>query len=130
MPKELRCVFFEADEMRAALVQFLSQRGEITSFADLPRIAWVRTERGVGAEAALGRGPPLRVSPEHVMAAVLLFCRRNHIPLAMRAGKRLDAFQDGLALVTVKNLNGKPEGDGPRLDPAFREAVTALLAEV
>ena len=105
MVQEVRSILFNAEECHAAATTLL-----------VMRVRGLRPEQVVGLEfgSAVTACATLRTSAgaetthlltsEDLMSAVLLFCRRAHIPLSTRSHKRLTLIAGCLALTTSINL--------------------------
>ena len=106
MVQEVRSILFTAEECQAAVATLLVMR-----VRDLRPEQIVGLEFGAmasNARATLRNDAGAQIAyvltAEDLMSAVLLFCRRAHIPLSTRSHKRLSLIAGCLALTTSINL--------------------------
>lgn len=118
MPKEVHYYLFSRDELHVALTLYQHARGEKIPPDAVPGVRLSGGPGGPSATLALadGDGAPRQVfdyDQDQLLGAVVLFCKAQRIPLAVRANKRVELAGDGLALVATLNAEpGVPERQG------------------
>jgi hypothetical protein len=109
---EVRYIVFSPDEARAALISFLQKQGTVATPNDILALDFVGPNdapsslmqlRGRSATELTALGPP------YLIAALLLYCGDQGIPIRRRAEKRVELSINGLTLVlTSDKPNGSP----------------------
>lgn len=108
MPAEARYIVFSLEEINALMRRYAHARS-----LDLPEGRLARIERGDDGFALTfvtdySRKHTLEVAGSVVMAAVLLDCRYQRVPVARGFSKRLEALGSGLALIAFEGCNPAP----------------------
>lgn len=114
MVQEVRSILFTAEECHAAVTTLLVMR---VRGLRPEQVMGLELEKSASASATVRTDAGAEVThvltSEDLMSAVLLFCRRTHIPLSSRSHKRLTLIAGCLALTTSINLRAaSPKVDG------------------
>jgi hypothetical protein len=125
MPKEVRYILFSPEEVHAALLSHVGERG--WGPTEAPSQRGLRSELVAapcgGVAARLLRSGQTVPAPEayklgtsDLLAAILAFCRAVHVPLPVNGQKALELINGRLAMTVTLNS-----------EPVFVEAETGVL---
>jgi hypothetical protein len=111
MTLEVRYIMFAPEEVRRAVTAFALKEG----YADTPDdilTANINSEvqDAVSMNVQVRRATTNRtinISSEHLIGAMLLYCRAHRIPVPSRAQKKIERSSDGLTLVLTTDLHQK-----------------------
>jgi len=114
MPSETRFIFFDTGELLRASLDWAIANGKKIGKAkatrmhvDLEALAVSVHFDVKGAEPA---APPLELKSEHLQTALLTLCRKQKIPLPMKAAKTLIALQNQITfMIALTNDNDAPK---------------------
>jgi hypothetical protein len=109
---EVRYIIFTPDETRIAVIGFVQKQGQIGIPGD---VAGVELAGPTGApiavvklQPALGK-KPLKVEAQYLVAALLLYCLEQRVPIPKQAEKRVELSVNGLTLVMTSDRSlGSP----------------------
>jgi hypothetical protein len=114
--KEVRCVLFEPEELRAAVRTYLAREGMAASASEVARVEVIGSDAGVAAAVHFfpsSRVAPLKLTQAQVLSCLLNFCKETNVPLARRAIKTLERQGDLLGLMMTKDFESPdPVVDG------------------
>jgi hypothetical protein len=115
MPREINYLAFSTEELCAALSGFRRSQSNPLPGDTVERLtiqkmetsfqvtAWVKDNRS-------GKVTPVVAEAHEVLSALILFCKRAGIPLALKAHKGLDVIGDQVAMLTTVNFSySRPE---------------------
>lgn len=122
MPLEARYILFTLDEVEALVRRFAYARKLALPEGRLRRIETVAEGLRFAFESNFSRKQAITLDPSVVMAAVLLDCRHQHVPIARAFHKRLEAQGDGMALVATLDCIAVPAADAVQRRVALAEA--------
>lgn len=108
MPAELRLIMFSADEVLEA-VSLLNEAASQKVFTGKPVACRLRANPKAIAVLEVERGPDIAtmdIDSTHLIAAIIAYCRKAHIPLPRQAKKELDVLGD---VLLVKLTIGEPD---------------------
>ncbi len=115
MPKEINYLAFSNEELSTALTEFRRSQANPFPSNRIERLS-IRQAQGTFVvtvrllDRRSGKVIPIEVGPTEVLAAIIFFCKRHRIPLAMRAHKSLDVIGNQIALLTTANFSySRPE---------------------
>jgi hypothetical protein len=109
MPREINYLAFSDAELSAALRHFRLSQGTLHPGDTVEHLAVRRAERTFHVVACVkdgrsGRVARVAVEPHEVLSALILFCKRAGIPLALRAHKTLDVVGGRVSLLSTANF--------------------------
>ncbi len=125
MPKEVRYILFSPEEVHAALLGHVGERGwgamEAPSQRGLHSELLPAACGGVAARLIRSGQPApgaeaYKLGASDLLAAILAFCRAIHVPLPVNGQKALELMNGRLAMTVTLNS-----------EPVFVEAETGLL---
>jgi hypothetical protein len=119
MPREINYLAFSDAELSAALRHFRLSQANLLPGDTVEHLAVRRAERTFHVVACIkdgrsGRVTRVAVEPHEVLSALILFCKRAGIPLALGAHKTLDVIGGQVSLLSTANFsyNRPEERDG------------------
>lgn len=103
MVEEVRNLLFTPDEVRAALTVMMRMQGEKFPGDRMPRITYTPKDELCLVELSYsrpgGHNLVFKFAESQVAAALIMFCRREGIPMPQRASKELQLRGDALSLI-------------------------------
>jgi hypothetical protein len=100
VPREIRMIIFDRDEIATALLEFMTGSNEIGECDELS-VAAISEHGTTAVEASIGRGAERStraVTGSRLAAAMIMYCIRRRIPLPHKTDKFLKPVASGLAL--------------------------------
>ncbi|TVQ35849.1 MAG: hypothetical protein EA356_06670 [Geminicoccaceae bacterium] len=108
MPAEARYIVFSPDEINALIRRYAHARGINVPEGRLTQVE--HTDQGYVLTFVndFSRKQHFELPPEVLMAAILLDCRYQRLPVARRFDKRLEIIGSGVALVAHNDCAAAP----------------------
>jgi len=107
MTIEVRYVIFSPEEAQSAISSFLIGRGHRARPGDIAAITTISDGEHPFVNVAFSNArEPATVEPAHLVAAFLLFCRHNKIPIPRLAEKRIEVLESSFVLVLTTDKSG------------------------
>lgn len=109
MPREIRMIIFDRDEIAAALLEFLISRNEISDLDHLS-VAAISEHGATAAEVGITRGTARSsraVKGPQLAAAMIMYCIRRRIPLPHKTDKFLKPVASGVALSFAQGIGSE-----------------------
>jgi hypothetical protein len=111
MTMEVRYIMFAPEEVRRAVTAFILKEGYVDTPDDI-LAANINSEvqDALSVNVKIRRSTTNRtinISSEHLIGAMLLYCRAHRIPVPSRARKKVERSSDGLTLVLTTDLDQK-----------------------
>jgi hypothetical protein len=103
MTMEVRYIMFAPEEVRRAVTAFILKEGYVDTPDDI-LAANINSEvqDALSVNVKIRRSTTNRtinISSEHLIGAMLLYCRAHRIPVPSRAQKKIERSSDGITLV-------------------------------
>lgn len=103
MTLEVRYIMFAPEEMRRAIIAFVLKEGYTDTPDDIVAMninSDVRDALSVDVQVRRAKTiKAMNISSEHLVGAMLLYCRAHRIPVPSRAQKKIERSSDGITLV-------------------------------
>ena len=108
MPKEIKYVIFSDDEVRQAATAFYLMTGR--PVASIAACQPVQTPQGIFLEVRTeatqyGGQPPLQISSQETVAALIVLCRAKKCPLPRNSMKFLNVINGRLTMVILVGMD-------------------------
>ena len=107
MSKEVRCIMFSAEDTHAAVASFLGRKLKGLDPYAVHRVELSSQDGAVSARVSLSgerTGDAPTLDPNEIMAAMLMHCRGQRIPLSNRSTKKIELSEGRLVLVMSMNF--------------------------
>ena len=105
--KEVRCILFDPEELRAAVCNYLTREGKARSAAEVARVELTGSDAGVAVTVRFFssfRMAPMKLEKAELVSCLLGFCKQTNVPLARRAIKTLERQDNLLGLMMTKDF--------------------------
>src|SRR5690242_12665114 len=115
MTKEIRFLTFSNEEVTTALGEFRRSQAKPFPGNTIERLAIQQVQETFmvmvqARDSRSGKTTPVQVGCHEVLAALIFFCKRRGIPLAMKANKTLEVIGDQITMLMTANFSyNRPE---------------------